>query len=309
MLVGLDTSDDAAVYRLNSELAVIQTVDFFTPMVDDPYLFGQIAAANALSDVYAMGGKPVLALNIVCFPSCLPPEILGEILRGGAEKVSEAEAIVAGGHSVQDDEPKYGLSVTGVVHPDKVYSNATACAGDILILTKSLGTGIINTGIKADMVTKEIMDRAVDTMITLNKEAAFVMQEIGASACTDITGFGFLGHAAEMAKASGVSLRVFAEEVPVLPGTLELARMGIIPAGAYQNRKHLGDQVFIEEGVTREEVDIFFDPQTSGGLLIAVQPERSKELLKELHKHGVTDARVVGELSQPEDPLITIVRR
>ncbi|RYD05288.1 hypothetical protein N752_09955 [Desulforamulus aquiferis] len=232
MLVGLDTSDDAAVYKLNDDIATIQTVDFFTPMVDDPYLFGQIAAANALSDVYAMGGSPLLALNIVCFPACLPTEVLGEILRGGADKVSEAGAITAGGHSVQDDEPKYGLAVTGLVQPDKVYSNATARAGDLLILTKALGTGIINTGIKADMVSQEDYNRAVKTMATLNKEGARAMLEIGANACTDVTGFGFLGHGAEMAKASGLSLTVFSERVPILPGTKELARMGIIPGGA-----------------------------------------------------------------------------
>lgn len=309
LLVGLDTSDDAAVYRLNSELATIQTVDFFTPMVDDPYLFGQIAAANALSDVYAMGGTPLMALNIVCFPSCLPPEILGDILQGGAAKVSEAGAIIAGGHSVQDDEPKYGLAVTGVVHPNKIYSNASAQVGDFLILTKPLGTGIINTGIKADMVKQENIDKAVKTMATLNKDAAAAMVNVGASACTDITGFGFLGHAAEMAKGSGLSLTVFAEAVPVLPGAKELARMGIIPGGAYQNRKHLGDAVFVEEGVTREQVDILFDPQTSGGLLIAAKPEQTHKLLKELHQQGVLEAQIVGELKEPGNHLISILRR
>ncbi|SHF01903.1 selenophosphate synthase [Desulforamulus putei DSM 12395] len=306
--MGLDTSDDAAVYRLNDELATIQTVDFFTPMVDDPYLFGQIAAANALSDVYAMGGTPLLALNIVCFPACLSPDILKEILRGGADKVTEAGAIIAGGHSVQDDEPKYGLAVTGMVHPDKIYSNATAKTGDLLVLTKPLGTGIINTGIKADLVGPEIMNRAIATMASLNKEAAGAMLDVGASACTDITGFGFLGHAAEMARASGLSINLYAGEVPVLPGARELARMGIIPAGAYNNRNHLGDQVKIEEGVTREETDIFFDPQTSGGLLIAVQPARAETLVKELHLRGVADARIVGELTPPGQYLITIQR-
>lgn len=308
LLVGLDTSDDAAVYRLNDELATIQTVDFFTPMVDDPYLFGQIAAANALSDVYAMGGTPLLALNIVCFPSCLSSDILGEILRGGADKVTEAGAIIAGGHSVQDDEPKYGLAVTGVVHPDRVYSNATAGAGDLLILTKPLGTGIINTGIKAAMVKPEVMHRAVATMASLNKEAAMAMLDVGASACTDITGFGFLGHAAEMARASGLSIKIYAGEVPVLPGARELARMGIIPAGAYNNRNHLGDQVKIQEVVTREETDIFFDPQTSGGLLIASHPARAEKLIRELHQRGVADARIVGELTPPDQALITIQR-
>lgn len=304
--MGLDTSDDAAVYQLSPELATIQTVDFFTPMVDDPYLFGQIAAANALSDVYAMGGTPLLALNIVCFPSCLPPEILGEILRGGADKVVEAGAVVAGGHSVQDDEPKYGLSVTGVVHPDKVYSNASAKPGDLLILTKPLGTGIINTGIKADLVEQKLMDKALQTMAALNKEAALAMQDVGASACTDITGFGFLGHAAEMCRGSNLSLTVYTQSVPMLEGAKELARMGIIPGGAYNNRNHLGDAVYIEKGVTREEQDILFDPQTSGGLLIAVPPAKSMALLEALRGRGVAEAQIVGELQNPGEHLITI---
>ncbi len=304
----METSDDAAVYRLNSQLATIQTVDFFTPMVDDPYLFGQIAAANALSDVYAMGGTPLLALNIVCFPSCLPASILAEILKGGADKVLEAGAVIAGGHSVQDDEPKYGLAVTGLVHPDRIYSNATARAGDRIILTKPLGSGILNTGIKADLVEKEDMARALQTMAALNKAAAEVMVETGVSACTDITGFGFLGHAAEMLKASGLSLRVYASEVPVLSGARELARMGIIPAGAYNNRSHLGDGVVMEEGVCREEMDILFDPQTSGGLLMAVAPEKSALLIERLHGAGVTEARVVGQLEEPGEYLIRVER-
>ncbi|GAB6157046.1 selenide, water dikinase SelD [Desulfotomaculum varum] len=308
LLVGLDTSDDAAVYLLHEELAVIQTVDFFTPMVDDPYLFGQIAAANALSDVYAMGGTPVLALNIVCFPSCLSPDILQEILRGGADKVREAGAVIAGGHSVQDDEPKYGLAVTGVIHPAKIYSNATARAGDFLVLTKPLGTGIINTGIKADLAAPPVISQAVATMAALNQPAAAAMVEVGASACTDITGFGLLGHAAEMARASGLSITFYADAMPMLPGARELARMGIIPAGAYNNRNHLGDQVEVEEGVSREDVDILFDPQTSGGLLIAVSPTRAENLLRELHRRGVIHARIVGSLAAQGHRLITIRR-
>ncbi|SHK46418.1 selenophosphate synthase [Desulforamulus aeronauticus DSM 10349] len=308
LLVGLDTSDDAAVYRLNEEIATIQTVDFFTPMVDDPYFFGQIAAANALSDVYAMGGTPLLALNIVCFPSCLSPDILAEILRGGADKVAEAGAIVAGGHSVQDDEPKYGLAVTGVVHPKQVYSNATAAPGDLLIVTKPLGTGIINTGIKADLVEKAVIDKTISTMAALNKEAARVMQQVGVSSCTDITGFGLLGHSAEMAQASGLSLHLYAEAVPVLPGVRELARMGIIPGGAYNNRNHLGDRLFIEEKVTREEIDILCDPQTSGGLLIAVPAPRASRLLTELHNSGVAEAAIIGEMMPQDKFLITVGR-
>ena len=277
-------------------------------MVDDPYFFGQIAAANALSDVYAMGGMPLLALNIVCFPSCLSPDILAEILRGGADKVAEAGAIVAGGHSVQDDEPKYGLAVTGMVHPQRIYSNATAAPGDLLILTKPLGTGIINTGMKADLVEKTVIDKAISTMAALNGQAARVMQEVGATACTDITGFGLLGHAGEMAEASGLSLTIYAAEAPILPGVKELARMGIIPAGAYNNRNHLGDRLSIEAGVTREEVDILCDPQTSGGLLIAVAPHRATKLLSELHASGVTEAAIIGEMMPRERFLITVGR-
>lgn len=277
-------------------------------MVDDPYFFGQIAAANALSDVYAMGGVPLLALNIVCFPSCLSPDILAEILRGGADKVAEAGAIVAGGHSVQDDEPKYGLAVTGMVHPQRIYSNATAAPGDLLILTKPLGTGIINTGMKADLVEKAVIAKAISTMAALNGQAARVMQEVGATACTDITGFGLLGHAGEMAEASGLSLTIYAAEAPILPGVKELARMGIIPAGAYNNRNYLGDRLLIESGVTREEVDILCDPQTSGGLLIAVAPKRATKLLSELHASGVTEAAIIGEMMPRGRFLITVGR-
>lgn len=306
--MGLDTSDDAAVYRLNEEIATIQTVDFFTPMVDEPYFFGQIAAANALSDVYAMGGTPLLALNIVCFPSCLSPDILAEILRGGADKVAESGAIVAGGHSVQDDEPKYGLAVTGLVHPQRIYSNATAAPGDLLILTKPLGTGIINTAVKADMVGQETRDKAIATMAALNQQAARVMLEVGASACTDITGFGLLGHAGEMAAASGLSIKIYAAAVPVLPEVKDLARMGIIPAGAYHNRNHLGERLRIESGVTREEVDIFCDPQTSGGLLMAVPPRQATKLLNRLHDSGVAEAAIIGEVIPQDKFLITVGR-
>lgn len=293
LLVGPGTSDDAAVYKLTDELALIQTVDFFTPVVDDPYLFGQIAAANSLSDVYAMGGQPLLALNIVCFPNCLSPDILTEILRGGADKVAEAGAIVAGGHTVQDDEPKYGLAVTGLVHPGRVRSNAGARPGDFLVLTKPLGTGIINTAIKGEIAPMESVEAAVKTMSSLNREAADAMLQAGARACTDITGFGFLGHAAELAGASGVAITINARNIPLLPGIKELAAMGMIPAGAYANRDYLKDKISFDEDINPEMQAILYDPQTSGGLLIAISEDSLGPLMKELEKRGV-DAAVVG---------------
>lgn len=304
-MVGLDTSDDAAVYRLNEHQALIQTVDFFTPMVDDPYLFGQIAAANALSDIYAMGGKPLLALNIVCFPDCLHTAILEEILKGGADKVVEAGGIIAGGHTIRDDEPKYGLAVTGLAAPEGITSNATARPGDCLVLTKPLGTGIINTAIKADLISTESVEKAVQCMSALNSEASAAMQRYGASACTDITGFGLLGHAAEMAAASKVSLEIYFSAVPLLPETTAMASMGIIPGGAYDNKNHLGDQIAFGTSLRPEEQMILFDPQTSGGLLIAVNEAAADRLVAELVERGVT-AAVIGRALPPGEKLISV---
>jgi selenide,water dikinase len=305
LMVGLDTSDDAAVYKVNDETAIIQTVDFFPPMVDDPYLFGQIAAANALSDVYAMGGKPVLALNIVCFPNCLPTDVLESILRGGADKVSEAGAIIAGGHSVQDDEPKYGLSVMGTVHPQKMLANATAKPGDVLVLTKPLGCGIINTAVKGDLADKETVSKAIKYMAMLNKQAAEVMDKVGVNACTDITGFGLLGHASEMAKGSNVSLELWSEECLIIPGVIELAQMGMIPAGAYSNRQHLGKDVMFSSNVPRALQDIMFDPQTSGGLLISVPEPKVDGLLNLLTAQQVPGV-AIGRVLAAEEQLITV---
>lgn len=300
LLVGLENSDDAAVYKLGPDLALIQTVDFFTPMVDDPYLFGQIAATNALSDVYAMGGRPLMALNIVCFPSCLPPEVLGAILKGGADKVIEAGAVIAGGHTVQDDEPKYGLAVAGVVHPDQVVTNAGACPGDWLVLTKPLGTGIINTGMKAKLVSENARQKALVTMSTLNRSAARAMTEVGIHACTDITGFGLLGHAAEMAAASGVGLKINWPRVPLLPETLDMAKIGLIPAGAYNNRDFLGDRVIFNDQINPTMQAVLFDPQTSGGLLMAVGADNLDLLLDLLRRYDVPAATVIGRVV-PED--------
>lgn len=303
--MGLATADDAAVYRLTEDIAVIQTVDFFPPMVDDPFLFGQIAAANALSDIYAMGGRPLLALNIVCFPSGLNPAVLVEILRGGASKVKEAGAIIAGGHSVLDEEPKYGLAVTGLVHPQKILANTGAKAGDLLVLTKPLGTSIVNTAAKGDLVAAATLALAIKQMATLNAVAGQIITTVGVNACTDITGFGLLGHLAEMARGSQVSCEIWAEQCPVLPGVPALARLGMIPAGAYNNRQYLGKEVFFATAVTREMQDIMFDPQTSGGLLISLPPDRSKQLLKALTENNVV-AAVIGRVNLTGKYLITV---
>ncbi len=305
--MGPETSDDAAVYKIDDNTALIHTLDFFTPVVDDPYLFGQIAAANSLSDVYAMGGKPFLALNIVCFPDCLSPDILTEILRGGADKVAEAGAIVAGGHTVQDNEPKYGLAVTGRVHPDKVIYNAGAAPGDMLVLTKPLGTGIINTAIKGDMASEESVNAAVNAMSSLNHRASEAMINAGARACTDITGFGLVGHAVEMARASGVTITLQTNKMPLLPGVQELAAMGLIPAGAYANRDHFKDMVHFADEETPPEIRaILYDPQTSGGLLIAIDKSRMELLLGEMEKMGV-DAVVVGTVRQKNTAAVEII--
>lgn len=309
LLVGLHTADDAAVYKISGETAVIQTLDFFTPIVDDPYVFGQIAAANALSDVYAMGGRPLLALNIVCFPNCLSTDVLGEILKGGAQKVGEAGAIVAGGHTVQDDEPKYGLAVVGLARPEEIITNAGARPGDLLVLTKPLGTGIIATALKAEMAPREAYAAAVNTMAALNAAASLAMKEAGAGACTDITGFGLLGHAAEMARASGVSLIFRLAEIPLLPRAAELAATGLIPAGAYHNRDFLSAEVAFDPDIPPEHRAVLFDPQTSGGLLIAIAEEKADALLRSLHEKGVLDARVIGRVTEENRTLIRVERR
>ncbi len=300
LLVGFSGSDDAAVYKVSEDIAIIQTLDFFTPVVDDPFVFGQIAAANALSDIYAMGGKPVLALNIVGFPECLPLNVLREILLGGADKVKEAGAILAGGHTIQDDEPKYGLSVMGTVHPDRIITNSGAKPGDVLLLTKPLGLGIINTAIKADIASPEVAEDAVETMVYLNADAAQAMQRVGVNGCTDITGFGLIGHCLEMAGASGVSIRLWKEQIPVIEGTRQLAQMGIIPAGAYSNRNYTKDSVYLKDVETDLE-DIIFDPQTSGGLLIALPEEKVSRLINQLDKKTASRCKIIGKVMKKTD--------
>ena len=296
VLVGIDTADDAGVYRLNDETALIQTLDFFTPIVDDPYLFGQIAATNSLSDVYAMGGKPLTAMNIVTFPICrLAPEVLLAILSGGQQKIAEAGAVMLGGHTIDDDEPKYGLSVTGVVHPDKVLTNAGARPGDALVLTKAIGTGVLYTAMRAELFATGVAAAAA-SMARLNKYAAEVMLRYPVNACTDITGFGLLGHAFELADASQVDLELDSRAVPLLPEAAEAAAMGLVPAGAYANRDYL-KQVDFQPAVPVNLQDLLFDPQTSGGLLISLPADRAAELVAELQSAGVTDAACIGRVA------------
>ena len=294
LLVGTETSDDAAVYKISEELAVIQTVDFFTPVTDDPYLFGQIAAANALSDVYAMGGEPKLALNLAAFPNCLDTEILGEILKGGADKVMEAGAVLAGGHTISDNEPKYGLCVTGFVHPKKMWKNCGAEPGDLLVLTKPLGSGILSTAEKGGIIREAEHLEAAKTMTTLNKYAAELAKEFQVHCCTDITGFGLAGHAMEMAKGSKKTFVIYAEKLPVLSGAREYAEMGLIPAGAYRNREFLEKDM--ESRISGWREDLLFDPQTSGGLLLAMPPEDAAGLMGRLS--GLELPSAVVEISQ-----------
>lgn len=296
LIVGLETSDDAAVYKINEDIAIIQTLDFFTPVVDDPYTFGQIAATNSLSDIYAMGGEPQLAMNIVCFPDCLEPKVLAEILRGGHDKVMEAGAILVGGHSVSDDEPKYGLSVTGFVHPDKVLTNSNAKPGDVLILTKPLGLGIINTAIKGDLIDDESYNEAIEVMTTLNKFAKEAMDKVeGINSVTDITGFGLLGHALEMAEGSSVTVKIDYKNIPIIEKAIEYAQMGLVPAGTYSNKNHIGDKVHFNGNVPEAIQDILYDPQTSGGLLISIEKDKSSHLLRYL-KNSPTKYAIVGEV-------------
>jgi len=295
LIVGLETSDDACVYKINDDIAMIQTVDFFTPVVDDPYTFGQIAAANSLSDIYAMGGEPAIALNIIGFPNCLDPDVMAEILKGGASKVMEAGASIAGGHSVEDDEPKYGLCVTGFIHPDKILKNYGALAGDVLILTKPVGTGIVNTAIKADMCSNESKEAAIHTMRTLNKNAKIVIENYPISCCTDITGFGLAGHSAEMAEASNVTFVINIKDVPVIKDVFEYASSGLVPGGSYRNREFFESKVSVE-GVEEQFIDLAYDPQTSGGLLFAVNEKYADNIMKDLKMSLDTQFSIVGNV-------------
>ena len=296
--------DDAGVYKLTEDVALIFTLDFFTPVVDDPYVFGQIAAANALSDIYAMGGTPLTALNVVCFP-LEDMDVLAEILKGGADKVKEAGALLVGGHSVEDAEPKYGLSVTGTVNPRRVITNANARVGDVLILTKALGTGVLTTAFKGGMVAEKDMESAIKSMASLNQIAAEEMQRLDVLAATDITGFGFLGHAREMAAASGLALEVEAAKLPLFPLALEMAEMGILPGGLHANRKYIGDKIEVSPSVPAALADLLFDPQTSGGMLMAVKERNASALLEALSKRDVL-AVMVGRAVEGESGTIRV---
>ena len=296
--MGLEAADDAGVYRLTPELALIQTVDFFTPIVNDPYQFGAIAAANALSDIYAMGGRPLMALNIACFPlKEVSPDILKAILRGGLDKVHEAGAVLVGGHSVEDPEMKYGLAVTGVVHPDHIFTKAGARAGDRLILTKPLGTGIIATALKGRLASKEAEAAAIRVMSALNRAAAEALEGLEVHAVTDITGFGLLGHGLEMARASNVELTIYASRVPVLSWAREYAAMGLVPGGSHANRRFCENHLTVEAGVDQVTQDLLSDAQTSGGLFIAIAPQDGETLMNRLQERGVTEAAVIGEVT------------
>ncbi len=295
LLIGLDQPDDAAVYRLSDQLAIVQTVDFFTPVVDDAYAYGAIAAANALSDVYAMGGEVLFALNIAALPDDLPAEVASEIFRGGAEKVAEAGGVIAGGHTIRDKEPKYGLCVTGVVHPAQATTKGGAQPGDLLVLTKPLGTGVVTTAIKRDLATAEEIAAATASMMRLNRNAAHAARHVGARAATDITGYGLLGHALEMANGAGVCFRFSWGALPFLPGALKHGQDWVFPGGATSNARAYQSQVQFAQALEEWQRMMLFDPQTSGGLLIAVKPDRADSLLAALRLGGDA-AFIVGDV-------------
>jgi selenide,water dikinase len=306
LLVGTKTSDDAAVYKLSDDLAVVLTVDFFPPIVDDPFIFGQIAAANSLSDVYAMGAKPIAALNVVGFPSDLDMSILGEILKGGASKALEAGIVIAGGHSVVDAEPKYGLSVTGIVNPGSQTANSTSKPGDLLLLTKPIGTGIITTAGKQEKVAAEVLENAVAIMAALNKSASESMISVGVNACSDVTGFGLLGHLREMMEGSGLGARIYKSKVPVIEGTTDLLEQGIAPGGTIRNLASLKSTVLWDKEISENDKILLSDAQTSGGLLISVNPDKADKLQQSLSEAGTLSNQIIGEVYTPSDTDPTI---
>ncbi|MDH5159365.1 selenide, water dikinase SelD [Heyndrickxia oleronia] len=307
LLVGLDTSDDAGVYRLTDDLAIVQTVDFFTPIVDDPYSFGQVAAANAISDIYAMGGTPLTALNIVAFPiHTLDKQILSDILRGAGDKLKEAGVTLVGGHSIDDQEPKFGLAVTGTINPKKVRTNAGAKPGDKLVLTKPIGVGIMTTSLKRDLLSGDEIDRVTNVMSTLNKTAAETMQAYDVHACTDVTGFGLLGHTTEMAKGSNTGIRIYKNDVPTLPRVRELAEAGAVPGGTKNNYDHVKADVSFPETMDQIDQWILCDAVTSGGLLISISSDEADHLLSDLKNAGV-EAAIIGEVTEEHPGKITVL--
>jgi selenide, water dikinase len=308
LIVGLDQADDAGVYRITPDLALIQTVDFFTPVVDDPYDFGQIAAANALSDVYAMGGIPKTAMNLVAFPiQQMDISILRRIIQGGLDKIREAGVVLVGGHSIEDKELKYGLSVTGFVHPDRVLTKRGLKPGDRLILTKPLGTGIINTAIKAGLAQPELIAKVTELMAELNQKSADIMSRYPVHACTDITGFGLIGHLAEMVTGTHLGLIINHGELPIIPEAMEFAAMGFVPGGTYKNRQFREAMVEIPASMDRALQDVIYDPQTSGGLLISVSPEAAENLLTELKEKSNGKAAIIGEVSKQSTGKIILI--
>lgn len=303
----MERAEDAGVYKLSEELAIVQTLDFFTPVVDDPYIFGQVTAANALSDVYAMGGKPLTAMNIVCFPvKTMDMSILKEILAGGLDKLREAGVTLVGGHSVEDQELKYGLSITGIIHPAKVILNTGARAGDKLLLTKPLGTGIINTALKGGLADEGAVSRAIECMVTLNRKASELMMEVDVHACTDVTGFGLLGHACEMIEGTDIGMVIHSATVPLLPETEGYARMGLIPAGTIRNRDFRLPMIELATEISDEKLLILFDAQTSGGLLISVPGQEADMLLQRMHEEGIEEATLIGEVTAESKGKITV---
>jgi len=296
LLVGISTGDDAAVYKVSEDMAIISTVDFFPPIVDDPFAFGEIAVANALSDVYAMGGKPIFGLNVVGFPVSLPHEILAEILKGGSSKAAEAGVLIVGGHTVDDQEPKYGLAVTGIIRPGEEVKNSGAKPGDVLVLTKPIGTGIITTAGKAGIVDTEILKSAIETMSTLNKSAAEAMMDVGVNACADITGFGLLGHLRAIVNGSGVTAHLKLSDIPVIEGVYSLLNENVAPGGTHRNLESMEGFVLWDDDIDDNHKLLLSDAQTSGGLLISVPPERLPHLLEALRKNGVETSAVIGQI-------------
>ncbi len=295
----MESASDAGIFKLNEEIAIVQSLDFFTPIVDDPFEFGQIAAANSLSDIYAVGAKPIVALNIVCFPiKEQSEEILAQILKGGLEKIHEAGALLIGGHSVEDKEPKYGLSVTGIVHPQKFLCNKGAKPGDALILTKPIGMGILSTAHKAGLLDQDILKKMIDVMKTLNKDASEAMVALKAHSSTDITGFGLAGHALEMAVASKVKIVIDTKKVPILPEVINFSNMGFIPEGDYANREYCKKSFKINPSVPEELIPVLFDAQTSGGLLISILKEDAQKLINTLNKKGHKDVAIIGHVEE-----------
>ena len=308
VIVGLENSDDAGVYRISSDIAIIQTLDFFTPIVDDPYKYGQIAVTNGLSDVYSMGGKPITAMNIVCFPcKKFSLDILKQILKGGLDVLTRAGVQLLGGHSVDDNEMKYGVSVTGVIHPDRVIKNCGLKNGDALILTKPLGTGVIGTVVKAGMAEDDVINSFVKIMSTLNDKPSEIMQRYEVHACTDVTGFGLIGHLKEMLSSDSYEIVVESRQLPLIPGAIENISMGLIPEGMYRNRDFIGDLCIAESSAKGELVDIAFDPQTSGGLLIGLPEKNASNLLSELQSSGVNEAKIIALVRDSDSQRIRIV--